>query len=62
MIYIFYSHYIFYKVCVLYHNDLDKEKSKHIETQHTLDLSTNILRITNEERKKCEIFREEYCC
>ena len=51
--------YIF--VCVLYHNDLDKEKSKHIETQHMLDLLTNLLRITIEERKKCEKCREEYC-
>ena len=35
--------YIFYKVCILYHKDLDKEKSKHM-----LDLYTNILPITIE--------------
>ena len=62
MIYIFYSHYIFYKVCVLYYNDLDNEKKKHIETNHILDLFINILRYTIEERKKCEICRKDYCC
>ena len=62
MIYILYSHYIFFKVCVLYHNDLYKEKkSKHNETNHMLDSNIKILRYTIEERQKCEICRKDYC-